>query len=119
MNPTQEARIVYCNCTYARVVPEQVKTEVLARLSQSGAAFDAVADLCEMSARKDPALARLAAAAPVRIIACYPRAVRGLFHAAAASLGADQVKILNMRDTAATDIIKQALPASLPVAGES
>ena len=119
MNRTHEARIVYCNCTYAKVVPEQVKTEVLARLSQSGAAFDAVADLCEMAARKDPALARIASAAPVRIIACYPRAVRGLFHAADASLGADQVEILNMRDAAAADIIKRALPVALPVAGES
>ena len=53
-------RVLYCHCAYAKVVPEDVKKDVLARLSGSGIAFDAVADLCELSARKDPALARLA-----------------------------------------------------------
>ena len=52
-------RLVYCNCTYAKVVPKDVREKVLERLSASGVAFEAVADLCEMSARKDPALSRI------------------------------------------------------------
>ena len=115
----EDARVVYCNCTYAKVVPEDVKTEVLARLSQSGAAFDAVADLCEMSARKDPALQRIAAAGPVRIIACYPRAVHGLFRAAQAPLAGEQVEIFNMRVAAAADLVRKALPAAVPVKGKA
>ncbi|MCZ6599816.1 MAG: hypothetical protein O7F11_02610 [Acidobacteria bacterium] len=115
----EDARVVYCNCTYAKVVPEDVKTEVLTRLSQSGAAFDAVADLCEMSARKDPALERIAAAGPVRIIACYPRAVHGLFRAAQAPLAGEQVEIFNMRVAAAVDIVRKALPVAVPVKGKA
>ncbi len=115
MSQAKETRVVYCNCTYAKVVPEDVKTEVLARLSQSGMAFDAVADLCEMSARKDPALKRISAAGEVRIIACYPRAVLGLFRAAEAPLAGDRVEILNMRVAAAADLVRQVLPAAPPL----
>ena len=53
--------ILYCHCQYAQVVPKEVKAAVLQRLCESGVAFDAVADLCEMAARRDPALKQLAA----------------------------------------------------------
>jgi len=33
-------KILYCNCTYAKVVPKDVKQEVLRQLSDSGRAFD-------------------------------------------------------------------------------
>lgn len=90
-------RILFCNCAYAKVVPPEVKEGVLKTLCESGAAFDAVADLCEMSARRDPALKRLAAGGSVKIAACYPRAVKWLFSAAAAPLDKDFTEVLNMR----------------------
>ena len=73
---SQDTRIVYCHCAYAKVVPDDVKSDVLAKLSASGVGFDAVADLCEMSARKDPELKRLATEGAVKIAACFPRAVQ-------------------------------------------
>ena len=76
--------ILYCHCQYAQVVPKEVKDAVLRRLCESGVAFEAVADLCEMSARRDPALARLASGGPVKVAACFPRAVKWLFHQAGA-----------------------------------
>ena len=75
-------RILYCHCAYAQVVPKAVKEEVLRQLTASGVAFDAVADLCEMSAKKDPALKQLAGQGNVKIAACFPRAVKWLFTAA-------------------------------------
>ncbi len=72
---TRTPRILFCNCTYAQVVPKEVKEAVLKKLCESGVAFDAVADLCEMSARRDPSLKRLADGGAVKIAACYPRAV--------------------------------------------
>ena len=90
-------RILYCNCTYAQVVPKEVKEAVLKKLCESGVAFEAVADLCEMSARKDPTLKRLADGDVIKIAACYPRAVKWLFAAANAALPADRTEILNMR----------------------
>src|ERR1700733_11201010 len=94
---SEEQRLLYCHCAYANVVPRAVKEQVLLQLSESGRAFDAVADLCEMSARKDPCLKELAAGGPLQIAACYPRAVKWLFSAADAPLPADGVQILNMR----------------------
>jgi len=104
--------IVYCRCAYAQVLPVAVKDEVLARLSASGAAFEAVPDLCALSAHKDPALRRLAAQADLRIAACYPRAVRWLFHAAGAPLPESGVRVLNMRSESAEYVSEQVLGAA-------
>jgi hypothetical protein len=89
-------RILYCHCAYAQVVPAGTKSIVLEGLSTSGVSFDAVPDLCEMSARRDPALAQIASGGDATIVACYPRAVRWLFNAAGCTLP-DTVRILNMR----------------------
>jgi hypothetical protein len=95
-------KILYCHCAHAQVLPREVRDAVLEGLAGSGAAFEAVGDLCEMSARNDPELARLAAGGPLRIAACYPRAVKWLFHAAKAPL-AEDARVANMRtDDAAT-----------------
>lgn len=103
-------RILYCHCAYARVVPPEVKAKVLEGLSAEGVAFDAVPDLCELAARRDPSLERLAAGSePVAIVACYPRAVRWLFHAADAPLPEDGVTIHNMRVEEAESLLDAVL----------
>src|SRR5438309_12071821 len=99
-----QPRILYCNCAYAQVVPKEVKEAVLKKLCDSGVAFDAVADLCVMSARRDPALQRLAEGGAVKIAACYPRAVKWLFHAAKADLPPDSAEVLNMRVQGAEEV---------------
>jgi hypothetical protein len=111
-------RILYCHCQYAQVVPPEVKAAVLKRLCDSGVAFDAVADLCEMSARQDPALKRLADGGAVKIAACFPRAVKWLFHTAKADLPLDAAEILNMRvldaESVCTALFNPALAPNLP-----
>jgi hypothetical protein len=111
-------RILYCHCQYAQVVPPEVKAAVLKRLCDSGVAFDAVADLCEMSARQDPALKRLADGGAVKIAACFPRAVKWLFHTAKADLPLDAAEVLNMRvldaESVCTAIFNPALSPNLP-----
>ncbi len=102
-------RVLYCHCAYAKVVPPEVKAEVLRRLSESGAAFDAVPDLCEMSARKDPALARFAGCGKLAIAACYPRAVKWLFHAAGSPLPEEGVEVANMREEDAGAVVRRVL----------
>ena len=57
---SEKPRILFCHCNYAQVVPPEVKEGVLGKLCESGRAFEAVSDLCEMSARRDSALKRLA-----------------------------------------------------------
>ena len=103
------SKLLYCNCTYAKVVPKDVKAEVLRRLSESGKEFEALPDLCDMSARNDPALKRIAESGCVRIAACYPRAVKWLFHGAGAPLPAEGVEVLNMREDSAADVADRML----------
>lgn len=102
-------RILYCNCTYTRNIPREVKDEVLGQLCRSGRAFDAVADLCDLSARKEPVLRSLAESDRVHIAACYPRAVKWLFHAGGAPLPEAGIEILNMREAVSEDGIDRLL----------
>lgn len=101
-------RILYCHCAYARVVPQETKAAVLEGLAESGVAFDAVPDLCELAARRDPALERLAKG-EADIVACYPRAVRWLFHAAEAPLPEEGVQIHNMRTESPDQLLDELL----------
>jgi len=110
---TGPSRILYCHCAYAQVVPKEVKDAVLRKLSESGVAFDAVADLCEMSARHDPALKRLADGGAVKIAACFPRAVKWLFAAAGAPLSAGGTEVLNMRTQTAEEVATALFAAEL------
>ena len=104
-------RILYCHCAYAKVVPAEVKQEVLAKLAESDLTFDAVPDLCEMSARRDTKLKELAEGGALQIAACYPRAVKWLFAAAGAPLPDDGVEVLNMREQPAAAIVHSILGA--------
>jgi len=98
-------RILYCHCAYAQVVPAEVKAAVLKKLCDSSVSFEAVADLCEMSARQDESLKRLAEGHSIKIAACYPRAVKWLFHAANAPLPINQTEVLNMRVQTADEVV--------------
>jgi len=106
-------RILYCHCQYAQVVPKEVKEAVLKRLCESGIAFEAVADLCEMAARRDLALQRLADGGAVKIAACFPRAVKWLFHQGNAPLALEATEVLNMRTQTADEVAAALLSAEL------
>lgn len=106
---TEAPRILYCHCAYAQVVPKDVKQEVLAQLTAAGVAFEAVPDLCELSARGDNRLQQLAQGGDLRIAACYPRAVKWLFDAAGAPLPPTGVEIRNMRVENAASVIEGLL----------
>ena len=105
-------RILYCRCAYAQVVPAAVKDAVLEGLAAAGRSFEMVPDLCEMAARRDPHLAELARGdRPLRIFACWPRAVQGLFVLADAPLPKQGVEILNMRTDTAEAVLVGGLAA--------
>jgi hypothetical protein len=105
-------RILYCRCAYAQVVPAAVKDAVLEGLAAAGRGFEMVPDLCEMAARRDPHLAELARGdRPLTIVACWPRAVQGLFVLADAPLPKEGVEILNMRTDTAETVLAGVLAA--------
>lgn len=99
--------IVYCRCKYASIVSKPVKDEVLAGLLERGVRFTAVPDLCEMAAKHDPQMQEIAQEDGCHIIACYPRAVEGLFGSVNAPLDQSKATIHNMRSDTATDILTQ------------
>jgi hypothetical protein len=109
---TPAPRILYCHCAFAKIVPPEVKTAVLAGLSEANVDFDAVPDLCEMAARGDARLRELAAEGPLQIAACYPRAVKWLFASAGAELPAQTVRVWNMRVETAAVVIDGLLNQS-------
>ncbi len=104
------ATILYCRCAYAQVVPTGVKNDVLQKLCDSSANFETVSDLCEMVAHRDPRLQAIAGCGNLRIAACYPRAVKGLFQQAGFPLPEDAA-IHNMRTQTAQEIADALLKA--------
>jgi hypothetical protein len=110
---SQGPRILYCHCQYAQVIPTEVKAAVLRRLTESGKPFDAVADLCELSARQDPVLRQIADGGPVKIAACFPRAVKWLFHSGGVDLALDTSEVLNMRVQSVEELSRGLLSADL------
>ena len=110
---SEKPGILYCNCTYAQVIDPAVKAAVLRQLCDSGQSFEAVADLCEMSARKDPALKRLASGPCVKIAACYPRAVKWLFASSGAPLNVAETEVVNMRERPAAEVTERLFAADI------
>lgn len=106
-------RLLYCHCRYAQVVPAATKEEVLRRLCEAGIDFEAVPDLCELSARRDPSLQRLASTGPLKIAACFPRAVKWLFANSGAPLPAKSTEVLNMRTQTAESVVDALLASEL------
>jgi hypothetical protein len=106
-------QLLYCHCQYAQVVPRETKEAVLRGLCEAGVDFEAVADLCEMAARKDAALARLSKCGALKIAACFPRAVKGLFHQAGSDLDLQATEVLNMRTEPAEGVVERALASDL------
>ncbi len=106
--------IVFCHCAHTRILPTAVKTAVLGALQQSGVAFTEVEDLCKLAADRDPRLGELAKGETVKIAACFPRAVKWLFHAAGHPLDPEHVDVLNMREQPAEDVVIGLLGEAAP-----
>lgn len=108
-------KLVYCHCSYAKTVPEDVKAGVLQALVESGKDVSYYADLCEMSAKKDPQLAEVfsgglgGSSEKVCIVACHKRSLKGLAHAAGQTWHEDAVTVLNMKEDSIEDIVKNVL----------
>jgi hypothetical protein len=90
-----------------------VKEAVLQKLCESGVEFEAVADLCELSARRDPLLKELAEGGGLKIAACFPRAVKWLFAAAGTPVPPSSTEVCNLRTASAQEAVAQLLEAPL------
>jgi Pyruvate/2-oxoacid:ferredoxin oxidoreductase delta subunit len=108
---TAPRRALLCRCARAALIPPDVSAAARRRLDAAGIEVVDVPDLCALAARKDPALRRLAGEGPVAVLACAPRAVRWLFHAAGAPLPAAGVTLFSLREPGALARLDSWLPA--------
>lgn len=99
---SETPHILYCHCANAQVLLPATRESALRALCESGLPFETVADLCELSARRDPLLKCVATSGDVVIAACHPRTVRCLFAAADAALPESTQYLDLRRDDAET-----------------
>ena len=97
--------ILFCNCGYSDIIAAELKDQILNTLATAKEEFEAVRDLCELSAKKDPKLKCWSEADSLTIIACYPRTVKWLFNSAGVALDPEKTQFLNMRTSTAEQIL--------------
>ncbi|MBA4387938.1 MAG: hypothetical protein C0404_08145 [Verrucomicrobia bacterium] len=110
-------RVLFCNCSNSDIIADATKTKVLAALAGRGVEVMVLADLCRAVARRDARLEKLRGFKDLRIVACYPRAVKWLLHAAGIELD-ESVQLFNMRTQEAEGIVA-ALFRDIDTAGSS
>jgi Pyruvate/2-oxoacid:ferredoxin oxidoreductase delta subunit len=87
------------------MIPRDTREKTLAELSRAGLAVETVSDLCGLAACRDPRLREWAQSPALAVVACFPRAIRWLFHAAGAPALNGQVRLFNMRTQTPEEII--------------
>ena len=107
--------ILFCNCGYSDIIDPGLKYQILNTLATTKEHFDAVQDLCELAAKKDPKLKCWARADSLAIIACYPRTVKWLFNSVNAALDPEKTQFLNMRTNTAQQILSSLFGKKTPV----
>jgi NAD-dependent dihydropyrimidine dehydrogenase PreA subunit len=112
----ERPRILFCNCAHYTIIPQALKERILTALSQGGLEIEAVSDLCGLAANRDPRLQTWAVASSRAVVACFPRAIRWLFHAAGVPLSEGQVQFFNMRTQSPEEILSSIADCGLRTA---
>ena len=107
-------KILFCHCAWADVIDPQAKAAVREGLLEAGIAFETIPDLCGLAAQRDERLAAWAQVPDLRIVACFPRAVRALFDWAESPLPR-ATRIYNLRTTPASDVLGELLQEDPPI----
>jgi Pyruvate/2-oxoacid:ferredoxin oxidoreductase delta subunit len=102
---TKNKKVIFCQCKYARVIPKETKSAVEKALNESNIEYTSVDDLCDLSVHDPEKLRELKADDNIEVIACYHRAVKGIFRNAKIDLD-DTNTVHNMRDQSPQTILK-------------
>lgn len=97
--------IVLCRCEKSQVISDDVRERVMSALTDAGVGFESVDDLCGLATRGSEVLGRWAQTDDLKIVACFPRAVKWLFAMGGAALDDGKAEVLNMRTGDADDIV--------------
>lgn len=104
--PAGQPRVIFCACSHYDVIPRAAREQILAAIQGNGGTPEVVPDLCGLAANRDPWLKTWVDEGHLTIVACFPRAVRWLFHAAGAPLN-DKVRLFNMRTQSPQEILRE------------
>jgi NAD-dependent dihydropyrimidine dehydrogenase PreA subunit len=104
----KQPHVVYCECAHYDIIPRASREQILAGLRQNGVSLEVVSDLCGLAASRDSRLRSWAEGAPLTIVACFPRAIRWLFHAAGVPLNG-QARLFNMRTQPPEEIVQKLM----------
>jgi len=107
--PPGQQLILLCNCVYYDVIPKVARDQVFRALSRASVPVEVVPDLCGLTAHRDPRLQGWAESPSLTVIACFPRAVRWLFHAAGMPLSPERARFLNMRTQSPDEITRELM----------
>jgi NAD-dependent dihydropyrimidine dehydrogenase PreA subunit len=103
------SHVLFCNCAHYETISRTSREQILHALSQAGVAVEVVPDLCGLAAQRDPRLQAWAQIPSLTIVACFPRAVRWLFHATGVPLPQEQVRLFNMRTQPPDEITRELM----------
>lgn len=98
--------VLVCHCRNGGARDSADSETIVAELRRSRIPVIEVEEICELVARKDPVLKKVAALSAVSIVACHSRAVRWLFHAGGAPLDPERVKFFNLRGAGNEEILE-------------
>ncbi len=92
-------KITICTCSSRTFISSEAVAKVAASAHQAGIDVELVSDLCELCQNKADAVHAIAA---TTIVACHPRAVKGIM----AYAGEDSIDSLNLRSMSADEVLK-------------
>lgn len=104
---SKDTTILYCRCAYPHVIPQETAERLLGALESSGQDFNIISDMCFMAARQPDRLKALTQNKSLKILACFPRAVKWLFEWA--GIDTNDVEFFNMRTTPPEELMKSLL----------
>lgn len=107
--PDRQPLVIFCCCVHYDIIPAAVKEQTLNSLLRTGLDAEVVDDLCGLTANRDPRLQSWVRTPSLAVVACFPRAIRWLFHAAGAPVPNGQVRFFNMRTQSAEQIVRELM----------
>lgn len=109
----EQPNVIFCQCVYSEGLFSDVKQAVLEGLNQAGVVFEAVPDLCKLSANKALCLKNWTKHNKLTVIGCFPRTIKWLFHAGDAAFSPDfELTCLNMHTQSPEAIVQAVLGQS-------
>lgn len=109
IRPAGQPLVLLCKCVHYDIISRTAREEVSRSLLNCDAEVQMVADLCGLAASRDPRLQEWAQTPSLAIVACFPRAIRWLFHAAGAQLAPERARFFNMRTQSPEEIARELM----------